>query len=211
MPEPKKYRSVYTDREHRMYSNDPMRQRIAAKYDEPVIPIEEVVVTPKYRTLPQNRFFRRPGETEQQYYSRMAVQESITPAFPEKDIIAAQLVGGLASKIAPRLGAMSQAEQQELKELVKEMKRKGLDPSNPKNWMPEVKKVSAPKTKTKDAVLDEIKFWWQQLGRTMEGRDVGGSPMFLAVRDEEGNLPLGTTNMAKAFNSLTSKGNAPQP
>ena len=60
-------------------------------------------------------------------------------------------------------------------------------------------------------VLDEIKFWWQQLGQAMEGRQVGGSPMFLAVRDEEGNLPLGTTNMAKAFNSLTSKGNAPQP
>ena len=88
-----------------MYSNDPMRQQIASKYNEPVVPIEEVVVTPKYRTLPQNRFFRRPDETEQQYYRRMASQESITPYFPEKEIIAAELIGGLASKVAPRFSS----------------------------------------------------------------------------------------------------------
>lgn len=183
MPEPKKYRSVYTDKEHRMYSNDPMRQQIAAKYDEPVIPIEEVVVTPKYRTLPQNRFFRRPGETEQQYYSRMATQESITPSFPEKDIIAAQLVGGLASKIAPRLGALSQEEQ--WKKLAKEMQ----GPRNMKDYeaaMAEAKKLMDPTVPPKRmSTKNEIKFWMKMLNDVLQ-KQYGGSmnPVPFALRDE---------------------------
>lgn len=96
MPEPKKYRKkarrVYGDKEHRVYSSDPVRQEIADKYiNEPVIPIEEVVVTPKYRTLPENSSFRRPGETSDEYYRRMAVQEGITP-----DGIEDALIGPLA-------------------------------------------------------------------------------------------------------------------
>ena len=187
MPEPKKYRSVYTDKEHRMYSNDPMRQRIAAKYDEPVIPIEEVVVTPKYRTLPQNRFFRRPGETEQQYYSRMATQESITPSFPEKEVIAAQLVGGLASKIAPRLGAMSAWEEKEMAKVLKEMEQRGIKPTAEnfgkylKSTMPKAEKVAMPEpSKYKKAIN-----YMEVLNETLK-KHYGGyyNPVPFVLRDE---------------------------
>ena len=170
-----------------MYSNDPMRQRIAAKYDEPVIPIEEVVVTPKYRTLPENRFFRRPGETEQQYYSRMAAQESITPTFPEKDIIAAQLVGGLTSKIAPRLGAMSAWEEKEMAKVLKEMEQRGIKPTAEnfgkylKSTMPKAEKVVMPEL----SKYNKAKVYMKTLNEVLR-KQYGGSsnPVPFALRDE---------------------------
>ena len=170
-----------------MYSNDPMRQQIAAKYNEPVIPIEEVVVTPKYRTLPQNRFFRRPGETEQQYYSRMATQESITPSFPEKEVIAAQLVGGLASKIAPRLGIMSALEEKEMAKVLKEMEQRGIEPTAEnfgkylKSTMPKPEKVVIPKL----SKYKKAKIYMEAIDEVLRKQYGGPSnPVPFALRDE---------------------------
>ena len=157
-----------------MYSNDPMRQQIASKYNEPVVPIEEVVVTPKYRTLPQNRFFRRPGETEQQYYGRMASQESITPYFPEKEIIAAELIGGLASKVAPRFSSrLGSAEKAPVSEADKEWYR-GTAPGGPYEVvLPELSK------------LQNAKVYLKALSQKL-GKIYGGTlnPMPYTLRDE---------------------------
>lgn len=195
MPEPRKYRRVYADKEQRMYSNDPMRQQIASKYNEPVVPIEEVVVTPKYRTLPQNRFFRRPGETEQQYYGRMASQESITPYFPEKDIIAAELIGGLASKVAPRFssrlgsvekGSVSESDKEWYRGLVKELEKRGMEPT-PEN----IRKYLSTPEKPYKVVLPELskyqktKAFMSTLNDIMKKKYVGAyNPVPYAVRDE---------------------------
>jgi len=195
MPEPRKYRRVYADKEQRIYSNDPMRQQIASKYNEPVVPIEEVVVTPKYRTLPQNRFFRRPGETEQQYYGRMASQESITPYFPEKEIIAAELIGGLASKVAPRFssrlgsvekGSVSEADKEWYRGLVKELEKRGMEPT-PEN----VRKYLTTPEKPYEVVLPELsklknaKVYLKALSQKL-GKIYGGTlnPMPYTLRDE---------------------------
>jgi hypothetical protein len=187
MPEPKKYRRVYADKEQRMYSNDPMRQQIASKYNEPVVPIEEVVVTPKYRTLPQNRFFRRPGETEQQYYGRMASQESITPYFPEKEIIAAELIGGLASKVAPRFSSrlgsaekapVSEADKEWYRGLVKELEKRGMEPTpeNVRKYLLVGRKLSK---------LQNAKVYLKALSQKF-GKIYGGTlnPMPYTLRDE---------------------------
>ena len=187
MPEPKKYRRVYADKEQRMYSNDPMRQQIASKYNEPVVPIEEVVVTPKYRTLPQNRFFRRPGETEQQYYGRMASQESITPYFPEKEIIAAELIGGLASKVAPRFSSrlgsaekapVSEADKEWYRGLVKELEKRGMEPTpeNVGKYLLVGRKLSK---------LQNAKVYLKALSQKF-GKIYGGTlnPMPYTLRDE---------------------------
>jgi len=195
MPEPKKYRRVYADKERRMYSNDPMRQQIASKYNEPVVPIEEVVVTPKYRTLPQNRFFRRPGETEQQYYGRMASQESITPYFPEKEIIAAELIGGLASKVAPRFssrlgsvekGPVSEADNQWYRDLVKEVESHGME-ATPEN----IRKYLSTPVEPYKVVLPELSKYQKAktlvntLNDIMKKKYVGAyNPVPYAVRDE---------------------------
>jgi len=178
-----------------MYSNDPMRQQIASKYNEPVVPIEEVVVTPKYRTLPQNRFFRRPGETEQQYYGRMASQESITPYFPEKEIIAAELIGGLASKVAPRFSSrlgsvekssVSEADKEWYRDLVKEVESHGME-ATPEN----IRKYLSTPVEPYKVVLPELSKYQKAktlvntLNDIMKKKYVGAyNPVPYAVRDE---------------------------